>query len=56
MGGVCSSDVEGIGVYRVLMGNLRERDRWGDPSVDGKIILEWILRKWGHGLDRAGSG
>jgi len=27
-------------------GNLRERDHWGDPDVDGKIILRWILRTW----------
>jgi hypothetical protein len=26
-------------------GNLRERDHWGDPSVDGKIILRWIFNK-----------
>jgi hypothetical protein len=26
-------------------GNLRERGRWGDPDVDGRIILRWILRK-----------
>jgi hypothetical protein len=25
-------------------GNLRERDRWGDPGVDGRIILGWIFR------------
>ena len=25
-------------------GNLRERDHWGDRSVDGRIILRWILR------------
>jgi len=39
-------------------GNLRERDHWGDPGVDGRIILRWIFRKWdvGYGLDRAGSG
>jgi hypothetical protein len=27
-------------------GNLRERDRWGDPDVDGRIILRWNFRKW----------
>jgi hypothetical protein len=26
---------EGRGVYRALVGNLRERDQWGDPGVDG---------------------
>jgi hypothetical protein len=26
--------------------NLRERDHWGDPDVDGRIILRWIFRKW----------
>jgi hypothetical protein len=37
-------------------GNRRERDRWGDPGVDGRIILGWIFRKWVCGLDWAGSG
>jgi hypothetical protein len=38
--------------------NLRERDKWGDPGVDGRIILRWIFRKWdvGYGLDWVGSG
>jgi hypothetical protein len=27
-------------------GNLRERDNWGAPGVDGRIILRWIFRKW----------
>jgi hypothetical protein len=25
---------------------LRERDHWGDPDVDGRIILGGIFRKW----------
>jgi hypothetical protein len=37
-----------------LWGNLRERDHWGDPDVDRRIILRWIFRKWG--LDGVGSG
>ena len=28
------------------LGNLRERDHWGDPDVDRRIILRWIFRKW----------
>jgi len=27
-------------------GNLRERDYLGDPGVDGRIILNWIFKKW----------
>jgi len=34
------------GVYRVLFGNLRERDHLGDPAIDGRIILRGIFRKW----------
>jgi hypothetical protein len=33
-------------------GSLRERDHWGDPDVDGRIILRGIFRKWGL-LERA---
>ena len=29
-------------VYRVLVGNRREGDHWGDLGVDGWIILGWI--------------
>jgi hypothetical protein len=35
---------EGRGVHRVLVG--RERDHWGDPDVDGTIILRGIFRTW----------
>jgi hypothetical protein len=31
-------------------GNLRERDHWGDPGVDGRIILTWVFRKWYVGI------
>ena len=30
-------------------GNLREGDHWGDPGVDGRIILGWISREVGCG-------
>jgi len=26
-------------------GNLRERDQWRDPVLDGDILLRWIFRK-----------
>jgi hypothetical protein len=27
-------------------GNLRERNHWGEPGIDERIILGWIFRKW----------
>jgi len=27
-------------------GNLRERDHWGDPDGDLRMILRWFFRKW----------
>jgi len=26
------------------------RNHWGDPGVDGRIILGWIFRKWDVGV------
>jgi hypothetical protein len=46
---------EGRGVHRVLVGSLRERDRWGDRGVDGRIMLGWIFKKWNVGV-RSGLG
>jgi hypothetical protein len=39
-------------------GVLREIDHFGDPGVDGRIILKCIFNSLdeGHGLDRSGSG
>jgi hypothetical protein len=37
---------EGRDAYMVLVGNLREKDYWGDPGLDGRIILRRIFRKW----------
>ena len=31
---------------RFWLANLKERDHWRDPDVDGRIILRWIIRKW----------
>jgi len=28
-------------------GNLMETDHLEGPSIDGRIILRWIFRKWG---------
>ena len=39
---------EGRGV-RVLVGSLREGDHWGDPGVNGRVILRRIFRKWDVG-------
>jgi hypothetical protein len=37
MGGACSKYGERRGAYRVLVGNLREREHLEAPGVDGKI-------------------
>jgi hypothetical protein len=50
MGGACSADGGGERRVYVLVGNLRERDHWGDPGVDGRIILGWIFSRWDVGV------
>ena len=47
LGGACGAYGEGRDVHRVLVGRLRERDHWGDPDVDGRIILRWIFKEVG---------
>ena len=41
---LCSVASHAIGFLHIYK-NLRERDHWGDPDVDGRIILRWIFRK-----------
>ena len=49
-------------VHRVLVGKPEGKIHFGDPGVDGKIILRWIFRKWkgvvgtGWGWLRIGTG
>jgi hypothetical protein len=51
MGGASSADGEGeMCVQGFGGGNLRERDHWGDPGVDGEDNLRWIFRKWYVGV------
>jgi hypothetical protein len=47
MGGACSA--YGGGERRV-QGFGKEREHWGDPTVDGRIILRWIFRKLDVGV------
>jgi hypothetical protein len=37
---------EGRGVHSVLVGRPEGNNHWGDPDVDGRIILRGIFRKW----------
>jgi len=50
LGGHVSRKGEERGVNRVLVGKPEGRRRWGDPGVDGRIIIRWITRKWDLGV------
>jgi hypothetical protein len=38
---------ESRGAYRILVGNLRERDHLEDLGMERKVILKWIFKKAG---------
>ena len=46
--------------FKILTGNLQERDIWGGLAVDGRTILEWTLKRYvsmrGIGLIRLRIG
>jgi hypothetical protein len=46
---------QGRGVFKFWWGILREGDLWGDPGIDGWIILASIFKKWDVGV-RTGFG
>ena len=46
MGGACGAYGEGRGVHRVLVGKPEGKRPLGRPTLDGRIILRWIFRKW----------
>ena len=46
MGGACGAYWGGEVFTGFWLGNLKERDHWGAPNVDGRIIVRWIFRKW----------
>jgi hypothetical protein len=35
--------------YRVWWGNLKEREHWENPGIDGRIILRGVFGKWDGG-------
>ena len=46
MGGACGAYGGGERCAQVSSGEAWERDHWGDPGVDGRIILRWFFGKW----------
>jgi len=46
MGGTCSTyGGTGEAYAGLWWGNLMERDHFGNPCVDERILLRWIFRK-----------
>ena len=50
IGGTCSASGGGEAYTGFWWGNLKERKYLGDPSVDGRIIINLIFRMWDVGL------
>jgi hypothetical protein len=46
MGRSFSTDGREGRLYRILVWKPEGKNYLEDPSVDGRIILGWVLRKW----------
>ena len=46
MGGACGAYGERRVIYRVLVRKPEGKTQLGRPWRDGRIILNWMLRKW----------
>jgi hypothetical protein len=33
-------------VKNEIFHGVKDENQWGDPDVDGRIILRWTFRKW----------
>jgi hypothetical protein len=39
------------GLCGILVGRPEGGDHLGDPGVDGRIILKWVCKTWGGGMN-----
>jgi hypothetical protein len=51
MDGACSMYGEGRGAYNILVRRPEGRRPLGRPKCRWAIILKWIFKKWGGGMD-----
>jgi hypothetical protein len=50
MAGACSTYGERRGVYSILVGKPEAKRPLGYVGLGGRLLLEWIFRKWDVGV------